>query len=243
MKLFVSHFLFCLCIYSKNLNFYIFIHNYLDLSNKLFTLDYQYIKMRLKSEIFQVNRSSHDPHTGCLLVSEPCLNEVYFQRSVILLVDHDPLIGSMGLVLNKSSNLMLNTVIEGLEHVPEIPIFCGGPMESDHLFYVHTLGRLIPGSVQIAEGLYIGGDIDMILSYIKSGKRIDGHIKFFLGYSGWEAGQLGDEISNIFWIVSEKVTPSFCICGDGEQCWRKAVADLGEDYKSWLNYPHFPILN
>ena len=57
--------------------------------------------MRLGTEIFQVNRSLKDPYTGCLLVSEPCLNEVYFQRSVILLVDHDPLIGSMGLVLNK----------------------------------------------------------------------------------------------------------------------------------------------
>ena len=199
--------------------------------------------MRLGTEIFQVNRSLKDPYTGCLLVSEPCLNEVYFQRSVILLVDHDPLIGSMGLVLNKSSNLMLNTVIEGLENVPEIPVFCGGPMESDHLFYIHTLGRLVPGSIEIAEGLYIGGDIDVILSYIRSGNTVEGHIKFFLGYSGWEAGQLIDEIANIFWSVSEKVSPLFCICGDGEQSWRKAVVDLGEDYKSWLKYPRLPILN
>ena len=51
------------------------------------------------------------------------------------------------------------------------------------------------------------------------------------------------EIANIFWIVSEKVSPLFCICGDGEQSWRKAVVDLGEDYKSWLKYPRLPILN
>lgn len=116
-------------------------------------------------------------------------------------------------------------------------------MESDHLFYIHTLGRLVPGSIEIAEGLYIGGDIDVILSYIRSGNTVEGHIKFFLGYSGWEAGQLIDEIANIFWIVSEKVSPLFCICGDGEQSWRKAVVDLGEDYKSWLKYPRLPILN
>ena len=83
----------------------------------------------------------------------------------------------------------------------------------------------------------------MILSYIRSGNTVEGHIKFFLGYSGWEAGQLIDEIANIFWIVSEKVSPLFCICGDGEQSWRKAVVDLGEDYKSWLKYPRLPILN
>ena len=45
----------------------------------------------------------------------------------------------------------------------------------------------------------------------------------------------------IFLIVSEKVSPLFCICGDGEQSWRKAVVDLGEDYKSWLKYPRLPI--
>ena len=80
-------------------------------------------------------------------------------------------------------------------------------MESDHLFYIHTLGRLVPGSIEIAEGLYIGGDIDVILSYIRSGNTVEGHIKFFLGYSGWEAGQLEEEIANIYWIVSEKVSP------------------------------------
>lgn len=199
--------------------------------------------MRLKTEIFQVNRSSKEPHTGCLLVSEPCLNEVHFQRSVVFLVDHDPETGSMGLVLNKSSNLMLNTVMEGLETVDEIPVFCGGPMESDHLFYIHTLGKLIPGAIRLSDGLYIGGDINVILSYIRSGNDVDRHIKFFLGYSGWEAGQLEEELSERFWIVSEKFSPEFCICSDGEQYWRKAVKNLGEDYKSWLNYPRLPILN
>jgi putative transcriptional regulator len=111
------------------------------------------------------------------------------------------------------------------------------------LFYIHTLGRIVSGSIEIAEGLYIGGDIEEILSYIRRGNTVEGHIKFFLGYSGWEAGQLEEEIANIYWIVSEKVSPLFCICGDGEQSWREAVVDLGEAYKSWLKYPRFPILN
>lgn len=94
--------------------------------------------MRLGTEIFQVNRSLKDPYTGCLLVSEPCLNEVYFQRSVILLVDHDPLIGSMGLVLNKSSNLMLNTVIEGLEMFRRFLSFAEGLWRAIICFiYIH----------------------------------------------------------------------------------------------------------
>lgn len=57
------------------------------------------------------------------------------------------------------------------------------------LFYIHTLGRIVSGSIEIAEGLYIGGDIEEILSYIRRGNTVEGHIKFFLGYSGWEAGQ------------------------------------------------------
>lgn len=59
-----------------------------------------------------------------------------------------------------------------------IPAYCGGPMSCDRLYFMHTLGCLIPDSREIIPGLYIGGDFDTVLSIVNDGYAVDGHIRF-----------------------------------------------------------------
>lgn len=198
--------------------------------------------MRLKPEIFKINHHQTDPQNGSLLISEPLLNESYFQRGVILMIEHNAR-GSMGLVLNKQTGLTLNSLIDGIGDLAEIPVFCGGPLANDRLFYIHTLGYLIPDSIEIGHGLYIDGNFDAIVSYLKSGNDIEDNIKFVIGYSGWDGDQLDEEIQNNTWAVNQKMIPRQCITGDGDAFWKEAVKGLGEKYKTWLNYPKIPYLN
>ncbi len=66
----------------------------------------------------------------------------------------------------------------------------GGPVAPDTLHYLHSMGDMIPKSVWVNENIFWGGDIEYIRNMIKSGNLNRSQIRFFLGYSGWSAGQL-----------------------------------------------------
>ncbi|MGL4292407.1 MAG: YqgE/AlgH family protein [Bacteroidales bacterium] len=197
--------------------------------------------MKLKTDLFKIHHSDLTPRAGCLLISEPFLNETYFQRSVILMVECENTAG-MGLVLNKPGEFILNDLIEGLDEIEKIPVFCGGPVRKDRLFYLHTLGEIIPGSVQIGKNLYIDGDFELILAYLRSGNQIEGRIRFFLGYAGWEYQQLMQEIEEDAWIVAENRLDSV-LNHSGNQFWRDTLMTMEKKYHQWLNYPPEPFLN
>ena len=114
--------------------------------------------MAIYNNIFKITHNDTLPAQGSLLISEPFLQDSYFQRSVVLLVEHTRE-GSMGFVLNKKTDLFVNTFFSGLEGIPQIPIYIGGPVSSNRLFFVHTLGDLIiPDTYKINEHLMPSSD-------------------------------------------------------------------------------------
>ncbi|WP_289692515.1 YqgE/AlgH family protein, partial [uncultured Duncaniella sp.] len=146
------------------------------------------------------------PRPGSLLVAEPFLRERYFHHAVICLVDYEPKGSAMGIVLNNRTTYTLQDILPSVTATDAIPVYCGGPMSCDRLYFMHTLGGLIPDSREIIPGLYIGGDFDTVLSIVNDGYAVDGHIRFFLGYavdghirfflgySGWDMEQLDGEL-------------------------------------------------
>ena len=158
--------------------------------------------MNIDSDIFKIQSNNVLPSRGKILISEPFLRDVTFGRSVILLIDHTEE-GSMGLVINKQLPLLLNDIIMEFKYIDEIPLYKGGPIATDTLFYLHTLAD-IPGAISICKGLYLNGDFEEIKRYILQGNKISEHIRFFLGYSGWESEQLSNEIRENTWLVSEE---------------------------------------
>lgn len=192
-------------------------------------------------DIFKIRHNNLVPEKGKLLISEPFLQDIYFQRSVILLVEHNAN-GSMGFVLNKKTGLYVNDLFDGLEKADTLPIYLGGPVASDHLYFIHSLGKNVPDSVQINENLYFDGDFESLLYYIRSGQPIDGKIKFFLGYSGWTENQLDGEIDQDSWLVS-KTTSQNILLAEGDSFWKHSVESVGGSYLTWINYPKDPMLN
>lgn len=183
------------------------------------------------------------PRPGRLLISEPLLQDAYFQRSVVLLVEHSADKGSMGFILNKKTELTLNAVFPELKRLPEIAIYFGGPVAANRLFFVHSLGDLIvPNAMQINEHLYFDGDFEALKTYMLAGFDISDKVKFFIGYSGWEKHQLRREIKSNSWVVGRADDEHVLLHGD-ETFWKSSVVNLGEDFKSWIHYPKDLFLN
>ena len=198
--------------------------------------------MATHNNIFKPTHNNLLPAQGSILISEPFLQDAYFQRSVVLLVEHNTQ-GSMGFVLNKKTDLIVNTFFPELEEYPEIPIYLGGPVSANRLFFIHSLGDLIvPDSVKIKDRLYFDGDFEALKRYIQNGHSIEGKVKFFLGYSGWTEGQLGNEINKNSWVVSHAAKENVLLA-DGESFWKNSLEQLGSNYEAWTKYPKDPYLN
>ena len=194
------------------------------------------------NNIFKITHNNVLPAQGSILMSEPFLQDAYFQRSVVLLVEHNTE-GSMGFVLNKKTDLIVNSFFSELEEYPEIPIYLGGPVSANRLFFIHSLGDLIvPDSVKIKDHLYFDGDFEALKRYMLKGHSIEGKVKFFLGYSGWTKGQLGSEINKNSWVVSHANKENILLA-DGESFWKNSLEQLGSNYEAWTKYPKDPYLN
>ncbi|WP_341226496.1 YqgE/AlgH family protein [uncultured Arcticibacterium sp.] len=179
------------------------------------------------------------PTSGCLLIAEPFLGDPNFERSVILLCEHNTK-GSFGLVLNQLSNLTLKDAID--DCYVEIPLHVGGPVEHNTLHYIHRLGDLIPGSVNLGRNLYWSGDFETLKTLVNVGQVEEKDIRFFLGYSGWGEGQLDAEMNKNSWIVSD-IDTDLIFDSKPEEFWRKILRGMGGSYKVMSNYPTDPRLN
>jgi len=197
-----------------------------------------------ESLLFNIDVSTRCiPRPGALLVAEPFLRERYFHHAVICLVDYEPRGEAMGIVLNNRTSYTLQDLLPAVTATEPIPVFCGGPMSCERLYFMHTLGDLIPDSREICQGIYIGGDFDTMLSIVNDGYPCEGNLRFFLGYSGWGTGQLDEELLKNVWAVTD--IPSFqnLLSGEEDAYWHRIVRTLGKNYRGWLYHPRNPHSN
>lgn len=183
------------------------------------------------------------PQKGDLLIAEPMLDQPYFKRSVVLLLEEDQDHGHIGLTLNIPTPVTLRDLFPDWKEGERVKVYCGGPVEADRLFMLHTLGDRFDGAMEIADGLYVGADLDQVIDYIKKEPDIEGKLRFFLGYSGWTKDQLASEILNHTWAVTKAGEMNEALLGRGNEYWRRVVESLGEEYRSWLLIPQNPEEN
>lgn len=176
---------------------------------------------------------------GKVLISEPFLPDPNFNRSVVLLVEHNDE-GTVGFVLNRPSDLMITDVIEYFP-TSRIPVFMGGPVGLDQLYYMHTAGDIIENSLEVLPGLYWGGNFEQIKLLIDTGKITSENIRFFAGYSGWSPNQLADEIKERSWIVSKLKKDQ--IMSDSPSFWEDTLNAMGKHFKVMAQFPEDPSLN
>ena len=195
----------------------------------------------IESFLFNIEINKQKPYKGALLVAEPFLREEYFCHAVICIVEYEIGKSSMGIVMNKPISYSLSELIPDIYSEYDLPVYCGGPLSCDRLYYIHSLGNFITDAKEISNGLYIGGNIDDIITYINEGNNTYGKIRFFLGYSGWDPGQLENELKHNVWAV----TPNNheLLLGERDNYWHKYVKSMGDEYRGWQYHPENPQFN
>lgn len=184
---------------------------------------------------------SIQPKKGTLLIAEPSIiGDVSFNRSVVLLADHTEE-GSIGFIINKPLDFKLSDLLP--EVFKDVQVYNGGPVEQDNLYFIHTTPELIPGSVEISSGIYWGGDFTVVSELINQGYISTDTIRFFLGYSGWGANQLLEELEANSWVIVENNYKQKIIGKCYNSIWKEKMIELGGDYVLWSNAPENPSYN
>ena len=192
--------------------------------------------------IFQVESNKEFPRTGGLLIAAPFLQDFRFARSVVLMLEDNEQ-GSMGVVLNKnfSQFMTLNEVVPELASLPPIPLYNGGPVGRDTLFFLHSFDTL-KDALPLGNGLYMNGDFEQLKDYILSGVPLSGFVRFFMGYAGWQRGQLKEELEANTWMVNNDHELDLLDIAP-HHLWKKAMDDMGGKYSVWARYPKYPIMS
>lgn len=178
---------------------------------------------------------------GQLLLSEPFMTDENFRRTVVLLCSHTEEEGTVGLIVNKPINIRLHDVLENFPPF-RAKVYLGGPVGTDTIQFVHSLGDEIEGSIKLSEHLYWGGNFEQMRELISAGNIKQDDVRFYLGYSGWGMGQLKQEMEDSSWIIG-KATYKYIFQSDNNTLWRDVMRGMGGIYSTMAGYPENPILN
>jgi putative transcriptional regulator len=181
------------------------------------------------------------PTNGCVLISDPFLDEDFFRRSVILLCDHSSE-GSFGFVLNNFLDIDLHEIDNDFPDINAV-ISVGGPVETESLFYIHTFGDIIKDSTPVNDSISIGGNFEQIKEELSKDQENHSKIRFFLGYSGWDKLQLSREMSENSWIVASNITTDELLSIHQKDFWQYCIEKQGERFKTIAKFPINPIDN
>ena len=173
--------------------------------------------------------------TNQFLIAMPGMGDSNFSGAVVYLCEHTEN-GALGLVINKPINIKLSTLFQKVElsldagALAEQPVFYGGPVQTERGFVLHE--RLGDVKSPYSSTLSIPGGLEMttskdVLEALSAGtgpKRL----LVTLGYSGWAAGQLEDELGRNGWLTVDAV-PEIIFDTPVELRYERAVALLGFD--------------
>ena len=176
--------------------------------------------------------------TNQFLIAMPSARDGAFAGTVIYMCEHTDE-GALGLVINKPIDIKLKNLFEKVElsldreDLAEVPVYFGGPVQTERGFVLHErlggsegAGGHYNSSLQIPGGLEMTTSRD-VLEALSSGAGPK-KILVTLGYSGWGAGQLEDEMSRNGWI-NVSAEPGIIFDTPVEQRYDKALSLLGID--------------
>lgn len=144
-----------------------------------------------------------DSLRGHFLIATPVIESGLFKQTVIYICEHGEA-GAMGIVINKPLDLQLADIFEHLNIQPllshdEVPVMAGGPVKVDRGFVLHSPDRTFDATLKVNTNVWLTTSKD-VLADIAAGSGPDKHL-VALGYAGWSAGQLEQEIAENSWLT------------------------------------------
>lgn len=172
---------------------------------------------------------------GTFMIATPDIEAGIFFRGVVLVCEHNPN-GSFGLVINKSLELELPEEILNINNLsnPKVGIRAGGPVQTNQMMLLHT-SESIPGqTLQICQGVYLGGDLQFLQEIITNPEGPAVHLCF--GYAGWGAGQLEREFLDGGWYLYP-ASENHIFETTPEKLWQTLLREMGGKYATLSMIP------
>jgi putative transcriptional regulator len=173
--------------------------------------------------------------TNQFLIAMPGMADDTFAGTVVYLCEHNEK-GALGLVINKPIDIKLKNLFEKVElsldraELAELPVYFGGPVQTERGFVLHEKqgddGGAYSSTMSVPGGLAMTTSKD-VLEALSSGTGPK-KVLVTLGYSGWQAGQLEDELGRNGWLTVD-ADPAIIFDTPAEQRWDRALALLGFD--------------
>ncbi len=177
------------------------------------------------------------PTPGTLLLAAPRMTDQHFEEAAILLCVHDEQ-GSLGLVLNRGLEMDLKAILGENAPAAAPPLSWGGPVSIEQVLSLYGGPETLSDSQPVLPGVCLGGGLEDLLALHATKVPV----RLFLGYSGWDPGQLEQEISAGAWLLTS-TSEEAVFRQPPATLWSRTVAGL-EPSLSWLrNHPQDPRLN
>jgi putative transcriptional regulator len=179
---------------------------------------------------------------GQVLLSEPFMWDENFRRTVALICRHNHEEGTTAQILNRPIKIKLQDIVDNFP--PDFPatLNLGGPVGTDLIQILHSLGSKLEGSEELCKGVYWGGNFEQLKKLIRNGEISPQHVRFYVGYSGWSEGQLLQEMKDDSWILAP-ASHSLVFNEKPETVWKNTMTGMGGIYETMAKYPENPILN
>ncbi len=186
---------------------------------------------------------NEDYGKGFFLIANPVLPDPNFSRTVVLLCNHDEH-GSFGLVINKLAEVASEEIFSSIDLLKSFQgkIYAGGPVSQSQMFYICRTGEAMPELDRICDGVYLGMDWNFLENALERIPDPQQNIRFYLGYSGWGAGQLAGEMEHRSWLTCQ-ATEEFVFQENVDLTWQGVVKSMGKDYEYLINAPVNPQWN
>jgi putative transcriptional regulator len=192
--------------------------------------------------------TSGAPRSGRLLVATPVLGDPNFRRTVVLIVEHEVEQGTLGVVLNRPTQIDVGQVLEPWRDLATSPsvVFSGGPVAPDSALAL----ALVPGTDEPlgwhpldggAPAMARLGLVDLDAPPGLLGPAID-RLRVYAGYAGWGAGQLQAEIDDGAWYVLA-ATPADPFDANPARLWQSVLRRQGGELAYVSTYPDDPTQN
>lgn len=169
-----------------------------------------------------------------LLLAMPQLQDPNFQRSVVLMIEHNDG-GSFGLVVNQPSPIKAAELLDSLgmpwRGDPAAVVWSGGPVSPSTGWVLHEPLDALPPGTKLGEASTILIGPGLALTTSPDGLRTIAaapppRVRLLLGYSGWGAGQLAGEMAHGSWLHADP-DPALIFDHDSDAMWERAVQSLG----------------
>ena len=177
---------------------------------------------------------------GQLLLDSGQLGGSFFQRTVVLICQHDAE-GAFGLVLNRSTGTKVGDMI--VADLPDclrgFPLYLGGPVQPSALSYLHS-DSFLP-EANVLPNLNLGHSLDALVELGESFAPAR-KLKLFAGYAGWSPGQLEGEMKRKAWLRFP-ASLELVFETPPDQLWSSILRQMGPKYRLLSQMPEDPSLN